>query len=285
MKKWKIGFTGASVDALVDYAESILRPEDKKIMIPFAGSGKEIPAFARDDRIIVSMDQQYLSDVVVNGVFVGELECYIEDFKLRKGYAYHNRMKDMPDDVAGLIDYIAQEGSPFERAALITAIVRGTFRGMLGMWGRDITATRTLTSFLNRRKTNEEFVGLPGQIYHHHMSALDWDEDYEYDVLYIDPPKVVGTSDIYSKGFVLLNEYLAQEPLRQPFVRWTKSNFIPNIKKVFDIPSKRIIFDYLSDTSPTLEEMLEVLEDYGTVVDQAYFDHGKRRDYLVVVDR
>ena len=286
MNYWKMGFTGASVDALTTWARKQLGGEDIYICIPFAGSGKEVHAFAEPGRFIWSWDQQYLSKLAIDGVFsADEPDIKIEEYHLRKGYAFHNRLKDMPDDVAGLIDYIASEGTEYERAALSTAIVRGTFMGRLSMWGRGITAQRLLTTYKNRLRKNQKYIDLPGVRYHTWGSVLEAKHEVEYDVLYIDPPKVVGSTDIYFKGFVLLNEILYQNPLPFPFTRWDKRTFVDQIRQVLEIPSKKIIFDYLTGAEPSLEVMLKILSEYGEIVETKRFDHGKRTDTSTLIVR
>lgn len=286
VKYWKMGFTGASVDALTEWATDQLTSEDQSICIPFAGSAKEVHAFAAEGRTIYSWDQQYLSKLAVDGVFNAcAPDIHLSEFKLRKGYAFENRMKDMPDRVAGLIDYIAGEGTLYERCALSTAIVRGTYMGRLSMWGRSVTEANTLKTYQNRLKANADYTSLPGERVHSWASVLEAKHDVEYDLLYIDPPKVVGLTDIYFKGFVLLNEILYQDALPFEFTRWNKRNFEEQIREVLSIPSRRIIFDYLTGADPSLEDMLKILADYGTIVHTEEFSHGKRTDTSTMIVR
>lgn len=287
MSHWKPGFTGATVDALVDFACKEVA-DARSICVPFFGSGKEVAAFARTDRYIRSADQQYLSQLIVEGVFNADsAESNITEPKYKKGYVFESRpFRSMPDECAGLIDYIATYGTAYDRTALSTAIVRGTYLGLLTVWGRAITVHDTWKIFLGKKIKNAAFVNLPGELEHHHFNVIDNLNTIggDFDVLYLDPPKVVSAGrDIYSGAFVQLNRALGGP--EQEFTRWTSYNYLEYITPILQLPARKTIFCYTSDTNPTREQLESVLRTTGTITHVEAVQHGKRIDYAYVVKR
>lgn len=286
---WTIGFTGTALDEVVRWTEERVK-DDKTFAFPFAASGKEIATWAREDRTFYTYDQQPLTAFIMNDVFSAVEPIHnIEEVKFTKGYVYNERpFSNIDDHSAALIDYIAMEASNLERVALFTAIVRGTYMGRGTSWGRSITVDDVWKVFNNKRDYIDEHIQRPGTIIHKKgdfFTILPEDLPDQVDILYVDPPKIVGTNDIYHKVFANLNKAIGALTSDLTFQKWTRKDYLMYMRSVLKaIPAKRIVFTYLSDTNPSLDEIKVLLSEFGNITEVESFEHGKRWDYAVMVE-
>jgi len=284
---WTIGFTGTALDPLVRWIEERIE-KDKVFAFPFAASGKEIATWARDDRTFYTYDQQPLTSFVMNDVFSAKEPVHkIEEVKFKKGFVYNERpFSNIDDHCAALIDYIASACSDYERVPLFTSIMRGTYMGRGTAWGRSITVDDVWKVFNNKRNYVDEYVNQAGIIHHHagdFFAVPQEDLPTDVDVLYIDPPKLVGTNDIYFKTFANINKAIGASKDIE-FQKWVRKDYLVYMRRVLKaIPAKKIIFTYLSDTNPTIDEIKTLLEEFGAIDEVETFEHGKRWDYAIVV--
>lgn len=284
MKPWSMGFLGALTNDACIWLSEYLPEEIQTIGVPFLGSAKAVTLMTREDRIIESWDTQYVVRAMVDGIFTAkEPQLTVTEPRLRKGYVYDTRCyKGIPDQAAGLIDYIAYHGSHYERIALTTAIIRSTFAGRMHDWSESATATALWEKFQKRLTIQEPYLNMPGKWYHREDNFFDTTPG-QYDLLYVDPPKIITNSDVYSDNFEKLNRSIGVEP--RPFDRWTRYDFVGKIRMVLETKSDWLIFIYTSDVRPTLEEVMRVLDEYGDLKENRWFQHRKRFDYVLVYDR
>jgi hypothetical protein len=288
---------GTSTNDVLEKAAEFIPEGTKNLFMPMTGSGKDVAYLSQrfPEMKIVSYDTQYLSDLMVNGIFNAKGESFIEGVDLRgidfaswnPGWAQENDpLKRMTPFSKDLIDYIARTGTEFDKAVLCKSIIQATIAGRLTHWEKD--DIKFLESIGRNIAFMRQFTDLPGKRYHYHESVFDALARDAYmpedTVIWIDPPKVVDASDVYSKLFWKLNSMLQQETVELP--RWKHGDVIPLHKKLWELPVRRIIQFYCSDVRPTDEQVSEALYKYGTpVVERVRIRHTSKADYIHVIDK
>ena len=290
MKPYRMGFVGASTDEVCYWLRDNIPKDVEYIAIPFLGSGRSLSILATNNRVIESWDQQYLSRVIVEGVFAAEHPLvHVSEPKMRKGYVYETRcFPGIDERSAGLIDYIAHHGSLYERAALTTAIIRSTFRGRIGEWDETSTATSLWEKFKKRLVDQVPYLNLPATFDHHEGDFYNTlrDTTDSYDLLVVDPPKVISSADIYSTTFAKLNYAIGVDPSQAiPFDRWTKYDYFGKVRKLLETKSEYLTFEYTSGVQPTIDEIKVLLGEYGELMVETRTMHRKRYDYVLLYDR
>ncbi len=287
-----MGFVGASTDEVCYWLRDNIPKDIKTIGIPFLGSGRSLSILATNNRIIESWDQQYLSRVIVEGIFQAtEPAVNVKEPKLRKGYVYETRcFPGIDEKSAGLIDYIAHHGTLYEHAALTTAIIRSTFRGRIAEWDERSTATSLWEKFNKRLDIQLEYLNLPAQFTHHEGNFYDYEPDarlmQDYDLLMVDPPKIISSADIYSTTFAKLNYAIGVDPSQAiHFDRWTKYDYFGKVRKLLETKSEYLTFEYTSGVRPTIDEIKTLLKEYGELMVETRTTHRKRYDYILLYDR
>ncbi len=286
MKPYRMGFVGASTDEVCYWLRDNIPKDVETIAIPFLGSGRSLSILATNNRRIESWDQQYLSRVIVKGIFAAEHgQRAVSSPKLRKGYVYETRcFPGIDEKSAGLIDYIAEHGTLYEHAALTTAIIRSTFRGRIAEWDEKSTAESLWEKFNKRLDIQQEYLNLPALFTHYEEDFYDRGPYSGYDLLVVDPPKVISSADIYSQGFEKLNYAIgAVEAI--PFDKWTKYDYFGKIRKLLETQSKYLTFEYTSGVKPTIDEIKVLLEEYGELMVETRTKHRNRYDYVLLYDR
>ena len=291
IKPWKMGFVGAATDDLAHWVdETVVELEVQSIAIPFFGSGKEVSLLARSPKVqIESWDVQHISALVANLFMSLEVKINIGEPKLQRGWTYEKRpYKDMNDETAGLVDYIANNGTEYERLALATAIARCTFLGRLDQWDPS-NQTRALWKHFNKRlEVQRDYLDLRGTVLHHEADFYSViPEDKKYDLLYIDPPKIVSTSDIYSKTFAALNRMVAPDTFDLVDLdRWTKYDYVGKMRGILNhVDCLYIMLAYTSGVRPGLSSIKDLFSEYGEQISEVTFLHRKRYDYGLVFRR
>jgi hypothetical protein len=281
---YRTGFIGASTQEATQWvAQSV--GDARTICVPFAGSGRDIFSMAGPDRLIESWDTQFYSRAVVEGVFAAkEMKTNVDAIRYRKGYMFETRsLKNIDERSAGFIDWVADEGTMFDKAAMSSAIVRCTLMGRMTQWYANVE--QLYARFLRARENNLPFLNAPGEFIHHEGSVLDYKfEDIEpFDLMQVDPPKVVVGGDVYSSNFDVLNK--AMHGAVETLPKWTSKVSLANFRQLMNIPTKRILFMYVSGVKPTYEEVRRMLLEYGEPIEEKSFTHRGRTDYGIILDR
>lgn len=278
MKIFKTGFMGASLDDVTVWCYE--RSEGaKNIFVPYAGSGKDIASMAQRNpgANITSFDPQFLSHAVVNGIFAGDGKSNIEGIKARKGIMFEERpLKNMDDESAGFFDWVAKNGTLFDKAALTSATVRSTMVGRMTHWDPDCDVYRFHHKVELSKKRMQEWVGMDAHFNHTLGSVYDhFPEGKKFDLVQIDPPKVVSSRDVYSTGgFAGMNKALGGPEI--PI--WRKDDVIDRFRQVLEVDAERFLFLYVSDVKPTIAEVKRLLMEYGTIEEETEFTHSSRYD-------
>lgn len=280
MSNFKIGFVGATTTEAVSWVAERARGAER-ICVPFAGSGREIEAVAAPGVTIESWDTQLLSRAVVEGVFsTDKLKTAMGDKpRYKKGHMYQTRgFANIDERCAGFIDYVGSHGTLADKAAIASAAARSTMMGRMDQWDSDIN--KLWTKFLKAREYLAQFTNLPGTFTHHEANVYDLVPEGPYDAVLIDPPKVVIGSDIYSANFSDLNTALGG---KCELPKWSWRDTTGRMRRIFEIDTRLLIFMYVSDVRPTMDDMRKVISEYGTIVEEERFLHRSRYDYGLVV--
>ncbi len=288
MKPYRMGFVGASTDEVCYWLRDNIPKDVETIAIPFVGSGRSLSILATNGRTVDTWDQQYLSRVIVEGIFQAtEPTGNVTEPRMRKGYVYETRcFPGIDERSAGLIDYIAHHGTLYEHAALTTAIIRSTFRGRIAEWDEASTATSLWEKFNKRLGVQLAYLNLPATFNHREGDFYDDVVPDSYDLIMVDPPKVISSADIYSTTFAKLNYAIGVDPSQAiPFDRWTKYDYFGKIRKLLETQSKYLTFEYTSGVQPTVDEIKVLLGEYGELMVETRTMHRKRYDYVLLYDR
>ncbi|KKN55902.1 hypothetical protein LCGC14_0577450 [marine sediment metagenome] len=277
------GFTGTTADEMLPVIDSECRGD--RILLPFTGSGKEISILAREGRTITSFDTLFFSKMIVQGIFAGEELASNEINQSIKGWAYLNRPIHVDEESAQFIDTVAQTGEPYRLAALGISIIRCTMRGRLDGWIGSVEQLED--SYDAALARNREWFQLPGRLVHYHNNVLGKEgrsiTDHPWDTMIVDPPKVIGRTDIYSERYAMLDSCLSQEDVELPI--WKSEGYIDRIRELLQIPWKRCLFMYTTGVSPTVEEIERLLHSVGEIVGRYQVLRTSRKDILYVVEK
>lgn len=281
MNYYKVGFIGASTPAATSWVASQVQ-DAKKICVPYAGSCRDISSMVGPDRTIESWDTQYYSKAIIDGVFsAGTVETNVDKIRYRKGYMYETRaIKNIDERCAGFIDWVAKYGTDLDKASLGSAVIRSTLMGRVTQWYANME--RFWTRFLKARDYNAQWINQPGEFIHHEASFHDSLPSGSYDLMQVDPPKVVVGSDVYSANFSKLNTALGGS-IELP--RWKAGDALPKFQDLTKVDTERIVFLYTSKVKPTVEQVRTLLETFGTIETEQEFAHRGRVDYGIVVRR
>lgn len=289
MKPWKMGFIGAATDELAIWAGRRTEELDiQSIGVPFLGSAKAISMMAQNDVAIESWDLQYVCSLIINLFDSDEVMTNLDGPKLLRGATFEGRpFKEMSDRTAGLIDYIATTGTAQDRLALATAIVSCTHRGRLDGWMETRQDAALWGTFQNRLKKQKNYLGLPATFTHHEANFYESLPNRSYDLLYIDPPKIITNTDVYSATFGRLNRMLGPDREHLEFDRWDKYDYIGKMRGVLDnVQSEYMMFVYTSDVRPGISTLKRLFDDdYGELIEEQRFKHRARMDYGLIYRR
>lgn len=281
MDYYKTGFIGASTpDATAWVAEQV--KDAKKICVPYAGSGRDISSMVGEGRTIESWDTQYYSSAIVNGVFAAkEAETAVDGIHYRKGYMYETRaLKNIDERSAGFIDWVSKYGTELDKASLGSAVIRSTLMGRMTQWYANIE--KLYARFLKARDYNTLWVNRPGEFIHHEASFHDNVPKGSFDMMQVDPPKVVVGADVYSNNFASLNTALGGS-LELP--KWKSADVLGRFSDFLDVDVERIVFLYTSGVKPTVDQVKTLLGNFGEIEETKDFVHRGRTDYGIVVRR
>lgn len=286
MTGYRSGFIGASTaEATAWVAEHV--GEAKRIIVPFTGTGKDVMSMAGPDRVIESWDTQYYSRAVVEGVFSEAVpQTNVDKIHYRKGWLYETRaLKNIDERCAGFIDWVAEEGTQFDHAALCSAVIRCTLMGRMTQWYANME--QLWKRFQNAREYNLTWMGRPGTFVHHESSVIDdivaGKVTGSYDLMQVDPPKVVVGKDVYSVNFDVLNKAL--KGAVDPLPSWSSRDSLGRFRELLKVDVERILFMYTSGVKPTNDEVKSMLLGFGELEDEKAFVHRGRIDYCMIVRR
>jgi hypothetical protein len=282
---YRTGFIGASTKEATAWIEGHVG-DAKRIFVPFTGTGKDVMSMAGPDRIIESWDTQYYSRAIVEGVFSAAApKTNVDKIHYRKGWMFESRaMKNIDERSAGFIDWVADEGTLFDHAALCSAIVRCTLMGRMTQWYANIE--QLFARFQRAREYNLTWINRPGTFVHHEGSVFDaigGSQVSSYDLMQVDPPKVVVGKDVYSANFDVLNKALhgAVDPLPS----WSTRDSMGRFKELMQVKADKVLFMYTTGVKPTYEEVKNMLLGFGVLEDEQAFPHRGRTDYALIIRR
>ncbi len=288
MKIFKTGFVGASLDEVTTWVGE--RSEGaKSICVPFAGSGKDIASMVQVNPgvTIRSWDPQFLSHAVIDGIFAGDGSSNVTEkagMRLVKGVMFETRpLKNMPDECAGWFDWVVKYGTLFDKAVLTSVTVRSTMIGRMTHWNPGDTVWDYVHRFNLARERFKEWVGLNGKFIHTMGSVYDdLPIGMRYDVCQVDPPKVISSRDVYSKGgFAGMNHALGGPEIPE----WHKGDVIDRFRHVLDIDAERFLFLYVSEVKPDFTEVRRLLQEYGTIKEEREFGHTSKIDIAWLLEK
>jgi hypothetical protein len=161
-------------------------------------------------------------------------------------------------------------------------MIQSTIGGRLTHWDTD---DEKFEAKIRRvRDQVMKYLDLPGERIHYYGSCFDQDvSQWNIDTIWIDPPKVVDTQDVYSRMFTKLNSCLVQQDVELP--KWKYRMVIPLLQGLWQLPCKRIIQFYCSDVRPTDDEVRQAFEGEGTVQPRVRYLHGAKADYIHILDK
>lgn len=282
---YRSGFIGATTnDATAWVADQV--GDAKTICVPFTGTGKDVLSMSGEGRVIESWDTQHYSRAIVEGVFAAkEPKSNVDKIRYRKGWMYETRaIKNIDERCAGFIDWVADEGTLFDHAALCSAVVRCSLMGRMTQWYANME--QLWTRFQKARDYNTNWVNRPGSFIHHEASVFDDIEAGKlgsYDLMQVDPPKVVVGKDVYSANFDVLNK--AVHGLITDLPQWSTRNSLGYFRQLLTVDAKRILFMYTSGVKPTYEEVRRLLLKEGELEVEKEFPHRGRTDYALIIRR
>ena len=290
MVKFSTGFIGATHDAMLEQAINLLPKRSRKIVLPFTGSAKDLPLLSLYADVVESYDTQYISKAVVEGVFRPKksksnvLQLAWENLEADGFCTETHPFPKMPAEAERWIDAIAMIGTPYDHVCLLKCVARNTFKGRLDMWNPTSTLGIMQNDFWRAHKYFEAFVGTGGNLDHHMGDVFEHDLSVtEDDTLWVDPPKVVTSTDIYFKMAPRVNGMLLQREVTQP--RWGKTDVLPRLRRLIELPAKRVVFFYCSDVQPSDGEIQKLLESCGTITERIRVLHGSKADYAYQLDK
>jgi hypothetical protein len=234
------------------------------------------------DTTVESWDTQIITRAVVEGVFMAsKIETALDKPRYKKGHMYETRNIDNIDErSAGFIDYVGTHGTLADKVAVASAVARCTSMGRMSSWDADIN--KLWLKFDKTREYLANFTNLPGNFVHHEANVYDLKPEGPYDLVVVDPPKVVSATDVYSVSYAGLNRALGG---KCEIPSWSWRDVPGRLRRIFEIPTNRLILMYTSDVRPTVDDMRALLSQYGEIVEDRRFLHRSRYDYGIVVQK
>lgn len=104
-----------------------------------------------------------------------------------------------------------------------------------------------------------------------------------YDLLLIDPPKIIGTTDIYSALYGPLNRAVGG---KVEMDKWSWRDYIGRMRRILDgVEWEHLFFLYTSDVRPDWATIKKLLNEYGEITDEETWVRRVRFDHTAVVRR
>lgn len=282
---YRAGFVGGAVPEALDWMEE--RTQDaRSILVPFAGIGRSTIAMAKLNTTIKSFDTMHYPACIYRGVFSAtKVETNVDKIRYTKGWCYENRgYKNIDDRCAGFIDWVAINGTDFDKACLGSAMVRSTLMGRMMNWHSNIE--QLYAKFEKQREYNAEWTNQPGTLEHVEGNVFDsLPDDNEYDIIAIDPPKVLNYSDVYSLHFQVHHNILTQgQGAKLP--KWNRRSMVPNMRKLFqETKAPTVIFMYVSKVVPAYDDVKKLLSQFAEIEEEQKFFHNGRYDFGLLLRR
>jgi hypothetical protein len=282
---YRAGFTGGSTEESTEWMADQAK-DATKICVPFAGIGRAMVNMAKAGAEVWSWDTQHYTRCVVDGVFnATEVETNVDQIRYKKGYAYeHPPYKHIDERCCGFIDWVATNGTLYDKSCLASAMIRSTLMARMMHWHTNIEGL--YTKFQRQFEYNREWLNRPGVFHHTEGNFFDSleDLDQEFDLVHIDPPKVINYSDVYSLHFKTLNAALTQgEGPTLP--KWSRRNAMGYYRRCMQIKAKKTVFMYTSGVFPDVEAVEKMLREHGEIQNTYTFNHQGRTDYGYLIVR
>lgn len=279
-------FFGGNIVDIAEWAADRVG-DAKTICNPFGGIGRYASALCHDNTVVDSWDPQILCKLIIDGVYSQEtVQTNIDRPRGTKGYMYETRFyKSVPDDCAGLIDWICQNGTMADKFAIGTALPRMTFKGQQGFWSNDNNLTDLWLAFEKHRNMLQNYTSMPGIFTATEGDFFEEDlESMKYDLLMLDPPIIKGSRDIYSGNvqYRHLNILLGGE---KELSRWNVATFYGRIRRILSMNVSKFIIKYQTGMNPSLDVFRDILEEYGTITEETVWERKPRTDYTFVLQK
>ena len=284
MNPYRTGFVGATTnDATQWVAEQV--GNAKRICVPFTGTGKDIASMAGPGRVIESWDTLFYSRAIIEGVFSERAPVAmsnVDQVRYTKGWMYETRaMKNIDERSAGFIDWVAANGTLFDKACMTSATIRSTLLGRGNQWYANIE--QFWNRFCKAREYNVQWLDRPGTFTHHEGSFFDSIPTRRYDLIQVDPPKVVVGTDVYSANFQALNKMFGGAV--DPLPKWSWRDVMARFRQIVEIDAERMIFLYVSGVRPDYSDVRKMLLEHFDEEASKAFSHKGRTDYGLVLRR
>lgn len=285
---FRAGFMGASVvDSSRWFGEWAERLKIQSICMPFMGAGRHISACCRERVHMDLWDTQKFGLAVIDGIFnADKIETALDEKpRFKKGYTFNERwLPDMDDLSAGFIDWVGENGTLADRAALYPAISSNTYRGRLDQWTGNID--KLWAKYQKNLQSYEPWLRMPGIWNMYEGNFYDYEDVWgvrPYDLLLIDPPKIVGNTDIYSARYGPLNRSIGGTVEMD---KWSWRDYVGRMRRMFDgVEWKYLFFLYTSDVRPDWQTIRRLIEEYGEILAEENWVHRARFDHTVIVRR
>jgi hypothetical protein len=282
---YRAGFVGGAVEDALEWMSEKAQGATN-ICVPFAGIGRATIAMARPDTVIESWDTMHYPGCIYRGVFsASEIDSAVDKIRYTKGWAFENRgYKHLDDRCAGFMDWVAINGTDFDKACLGSAMIRSTLMGRLMHWHSNVE--QLFGRFEKQREYNADWLNQPGRLIHHEANFFDaLPLDKDYDLIEVDPPKVVNYSDVYSLHFKVHQQVLTQGQ-GTSLPKWNRRSPVPNMRKLFaGVKAPRVIFMYTSKVYPDYADMKKLLQQFAEIEEEVEFFHNGRYDYGLLLRR
>jgi hypothetical protein len=266
---------GAQAKAYVEVAEWYAKhTEDiraKDILVPFFGFGRMGSGMCRDDTTVTGCDYLHLSACIVRGIFSHNgWVTRVDKPRFHKGKVVAGEfLKDIDIHSAGFIDWITENGSYLDQACIGMAIPGQTMRGWMSTWTGSFD--KFYDKFEQLREDCKAYIPMPGNWVFHEadfFGLIDRHKlDKHYDVLAIDPPRLVGSRDMYSRGWRKFNEALGGAVRIPP---WTDKNYFVLLHKLMKVNSDYVLFTWTKG-APETERVKALLLTYGVLEDETHW--------------
>lgn len=283
------GFFGSSaIDVSLWCARHTTNLGAKNIALPFMGVGRHASAVCQEHTFIEMWETQELGALVIDLYQSKEVPSLgLTAPKFRKGIVYEERRPANIDDrCAGFIDYILAYGDVADKIAIIMSIPSNTQMGRMEYWVTDLP--RLWEVFNERLKNIIQHIDMPGRFLLHKGDMFRpevFPTNKQYDALLLDPPQLRGGVDWYSPKHSphnFINRLLGGEANLPP---WSPKEYKERIRRLVGINCNTILLRYGSGLWPSFEEILEIVQDTGEIVEHYTINQRRNIDHCVRIDK
>lgn len=262
----------AYVEVAEWYGRHTAEMDAKDILVPFFGFGRMGSAMCQADTTVTGCDYLHQSSVIVEGVFEAKSpESHVDKPRFHKGRVVAGKfIKNIDIHSAGFIDWVVAYGSPLDIACIGMAIPGQTMHGWMSSWTGSFDKLYDKFEMLREHCTG--YMPMPGKWTFHEADLFTLIEKGKlgehYDVIAVDPPRLSGGRDLYSRGWIKFNEALGGAVRIRP---WTDTNYFQLLHKLLTVDSDYILFTW-TDGQPNTSDIRELVLSYGELEDEVRWE-------------